>query len=146
MGSISGDSRRYSDVEKFRAGQDLFIIELNGVTSEATNLYDPTWSLLRAYQLLFKQWHILFRNRRNESQTREPTESCCRPRARNPGLPSRQVDSSVVNYKLIPWNAKKLRRGGLPHIADEDRSLNLRQIHQHQSIQHITEIRIDVEA
>ncbi len=51
---------RYSDVERFRAGEDLTIIELNGVTSESTNLYDPAWSLLRAYRMLFRQWSILF--------------------------------------------------------------------------------------
>jgi membrane protein DedA with SNARE-associated domain len=51
---------RYSNVDQFKAGEDLVIIELNGVTSESTNLYDPTWSLLRAYRLLFRQWSILF--------------------------------------------------------------------------------------
>jgi hypothetical protein len=60
---------RYSDVERFKAGEDLAIIELNGVTSESTNLYDPTWSLWRAYRTLFTQWSLLFQigaaNRRN---------------------------------------------------------------------------------
>jgi membrane protein DedA with SNARE-associated domain len=51
---------RYSDPERFKLGQDLTIIELNGVTSESTNLYDPSWSLLRAYRMLFRQWSILF--------------------------------------------------------------------------------------
>jgi hypothetical protein len=52
---------RYSDVEAFKAGRDLAIVELNGVTSESTNLYDPAWSLLHAYKTLFRQWSILFR-------------------------------------------------------------------------------------
>lgn len=52
---------RYADVEQFKAGKDLAIIELNGITSEATNLYDPSWSLIRAYRLLYAQWAILFR-------------------------------------------------------------------------------------
>jgi hypothetical protein len=52
---------RYSDPERFKLGQDMTIIELNGVTSESTNLYDPSWPLLRAYRQLFKQWSILFR-------------------------------------------------------------------------------------
>jgi hypothetical protein len=51
---------RYSDVDAFKAGRDFSIIELNGVTSESTNLYDPSWSLLRAYRTLFRQWSILF--------------------------------------------------------------------------------------
>jgi membrane protein DedA with SNARE-associated domain len=52
---------RYSDVERFRAGEDLCVIELNGVTSESTNIYDPSWSLLKAYRTLFRQWSLLFR-------------------------------------------------------------------------------------
>ena len=52
---------RYKDTEAFKAGRDLAIVELNGVTSESTNLYDPAWSLLRAYRTLFRQWSILFR-------------------------------------------------------------------------------------
>jgi hypothetical protein len=52
---------RYSNIEKFMRGEDFVIIELNGITSESTNLYDPTWSLLRAYRTLFRQWSILFR-------------------------------------------------------------------------------------
>ncbi|MBL8880655.1 MAG: hypothetical protein JNG88_16200, partial [Phycisphaerales bacterium] len=51
---------RYHDAELLRAGQGFAIIELNGVTSESTNIYDPAWSLLRAYRVLFGQWRILF--------------------------------------------------------------------------------------
>jgi len=52
---------RYTDIERFKAGDDFTVIELNGVTSESTNIYDPHWSLLRAYCTLFRQWTILFR-------------------------------------------------------------------------------------
>lgn len=59
---------RYGDAARFRAGADFTIVELNGVTSESTNVYDPTWSLASAYRVLFRQWAILFeignRNRR----------------------------------------------------------------------------------
>ncbi len=59
---------RYADVEAFRAGRDLAIVELNGATSESTDLYDPRRSLPRAYGILFRQWRLLFaiggRNRR----------------------------------------------------------------------------------
>jgi hypothetical protein len=51
---------RYSDVEAFKAGRDLAIVELNGATSESTNIYDPGLSLLRAYRTLFTQWSIVF--------------------------------------------------------------------------------------
>ena len=37
------------------------IIELNGVTSESTNIYDPRYTLIDAYRILFAQWRIAFR-------------------------------------------------------------------------------------
>jgi hypothetical protein len=52
---------RYSDPEDLRAGRGLAIVELNGVTSESTNVYDPSRSLLWAYRTLFRQWGLLFR-------------------------------------------------------------------------------------
>jgi hypothetical protein len=52
---------RYADREAFKAGRDLAIVELNGVTSESTNLYDPSWSLIQAYRTLFRQWALLYR-------------------------------------------------------------------------------------
>jgi membrane protein DedA with SNARE-associated domain len=52
---------RYTDVEKLRTGTGFAIVELNGATSESTNLYDPSWSLPRAYATLFRQWALLFR-------------------------------------------------------------------------------------
>jgi hypothetical protein len=51
---------RYGDVERFKAGEDLAIVELNGATAESTNIYDPDGSLLAAYRQLFRQWSIVF--------------------------------------------------------------------------------------
>lgn len=51
---------RYADPAALRAGEDFAIIELNGVTSESTNLYDPSWPLWRAYQMLYRQWGLMF--------------------------------------------------------------------------------------
>ncbi len=51
---------RYSDVDAFKAGNDLAIVELNGVTSESTDIYDPDGSLLRAYRTLLRQWSLIF--------------------------------------------------------------------------------------
>ena len=51
---------RYSDVEAFKAGHDLAIVELNGATAESTNIYDPDGRLFSAYRLLFRQWAIVF--------------------------------------------------------------------------------------
>ncbi len=50
---------RSNSVEDFKRG-DFKIIELNGVTSEATSIYDPKNSLFDAYRVLFKQWRIAF--------------------------------------------------------------------------------------
>jgi membrane protein DedA with SNARE-associated domain/pimeloyl-ACP methyl ester carboxylesterase len=51
---------RAPNVEDFRQGRNFRVIELNGVTSEATNIYDPKNSLLDAYKILFAQWRIAF--------------------------------------------------------------------------------------
>ena len=37
------------------------VIELNGVSSEATNIYDPRGTLRAAYATLFRQWELAFR-------------------------------------------------------------------------------------
>ena len=49
-----------SDVPRPVAGRDLAIVELNGVTSEPTNIYDPDGTLVDAYRQLFRQWSIMF--------------------------------------------------------------------------------------
>jgi membrane protein DedA with SNARE-associated domain len=51
---------RYSNVERFMAGEDLAIVELNGATAESTNIYDPETPLIDAYRTLFRQWSLVF--------------------------------------------------------------------------------------
>jgi hypothetical protein len=51
---------RARSIEDFKEGKNFKIIELNGVTSEATHIYDPRNSLLDAYRVLFKQWRVAF--------------------------------------------------------------------------------------
>jgi membrane protein DedA with SNARE-associated domain len=46
--------------EDFRRAESVKIIELNGVTSESTNIYDKRYSLFDAYGILFNQWRIAF--------------------------------------------------------------------------------------
>ncbi len=46
--------------DDLRAGRHLAIIEVNGVFSESTNLYDPDRSALWAYRVLFGQWKRLY--------------------------------------------------------------------------------------
>ena len=51
---------RTPSIEEFKQGQNFRIIELNGVTSEATHIYDPSNSLAAAYKVLFEQWRVAF--------------------------------------------------------------------------------------
>ncbi len=51
---------RYADADALRRGEGFRIVELNGVTSEATAIYDPDWSLWRRYRLLLRQWSLAF--------------------------------------------------------------------------------------
>lgn len=51
---------RTPSVDDFRAGRNFKIVELNGVTSEATHIYDPRNSLIDAYRVLFEQWRLAF--------------------------------------------------------------------------------------
>jgi pimeloyl-ACP methyl ester carboxylesterase/membrane protein DedA with SNARE-associated domain len=44
----------------FQQGKNFRVVELNGVTSEATNIYDPSNSLFAAYRVLFTQWRVAF--------------------------------------------------------------------------------------
>jgi membrane protein DedA with SNARE-associated domain len=51
---------RAADVNKLKQGRGFKIVELNGVTSEATHIYDPAIRLIPAYRELFTQWRIAF--------------------------------------------------------------------------------------
>ena len=50
---------RSASVDAFRAGE-FKIIELNGLTSEATNIYDPRHSVWFGWRTLCQQWRIAF--------------------------------------------------------------------------------------
>jgi hypothetical protein len=61
-------------MEDFKCGKNFKIVELNGVTSEATHIYDPKNSLFRAYKTLFEQWRIAFEiGARNRQRGVRPT-------------------------------------------------------------------------
>jgi pimeloyl-ACP methyl ester carboxylesterase/membrane protein DedA with SNARE-associated domain len=51
---------RVPSSEDLEAGRSLKVVELNGVTSEATHIYDAKLSLAEAYGVLFKQWRLAF--------------------------------------------------------------------------------------
>lgn len=51
---------RVPSVEDFQQGKHITVLELNGVTSEATHVYDPKNRLFRAWRDLMRQWRIAF--------------------------------------------------------------------------------------
>lgn len=51
---------RYKSESLLKAGKEFQIVELNGASSEATNIYDTDHSLLDAYKILHRQWEIVF--------------------------------------------------------------------------------------
>ena len=54
------DVRATGGIDQFRAGEGFKILELNGVTSEATHIYHPGTPLAQAYEVLIEQWRIAF--------------------------------------------------------------------------------------
>ena len=51
---------RAPSVEDFRKGSGLQVIELNGVSAEATHVYDPSVSVWEAYRVMFRHWRLAF--------------------------------------------------------------------------------------
>lgn len=46
--------------DAFLRGEDLKVVELNGVTSEATHIYDPRYSFGDALRVLARQWELAY--------------------------------------------------------------------------------------
>lgn len=54
-------------------GEDIKIIEVNGVTSESTNIYDEQYTLLQGLVILCQQWRLAFEiGAQNRAQGTEP--------------------------------------------------------------------------
>jgi hypothetical protein len=51
---------RTPSMDLFQRGECFYVIELNGVSAEATHIYDPSVSLIAAYRVLYQQWKIAF--------------------------------------------------------------------------------------
>jgi pimeloyl-ACP methyl ester carboxylesterase/membrane protein DedA with SNARE-associated domain len=51
---------RVPSAEQLVRGEGLKVIELNGVTSEATHIYDPRHGLIQGWGTLFRQWSLAF--------------------------------------------------------------------------------------
>ncbi len=52
---------RVPTITKFQQAENLSILEMNGVTSEAAHIYDPEASLLAAWKTLCIQWKYAFK-------------------------------------------------------------------------------------
>lgn len=51
---------RVSSLDDLYQGDNIKILELNGVNSEPAHIYDPNMSLLEAYRVLFRHWGIIY--------------------------------------------------------------------------------------
>ncbi len=49
------------NLEDLQISEGIRVLELNGITSEATSIYDPKNGLFTAYKVLFDQWAIASR-------------------------------------------------------------------------------------
>ncbi|MEM1261901.1 MAG: alpha/beta fold hydrolase [Pseudomonadota bacterium] len=49
-----------ASADALKRGEGLTILELNGVTSEATNIYDPSHSVWTAWRILRTQWELAY--------------------------------------------------------------------------------------
>ena len=74
------DVRAADGSDEFRAGRGFKILELNGVTSEATHIYHPGTPLAQAYGVLRVQWRIAFdigaENRKRGVVPTSPSRLC----------------------------------------------------------------------
>lgn len=51
---------RCESLQSLKKGEKFKILEINGVKSEPTHIYDPDFSLWEAYKVLFKQWNTIY--------------------------------------------------------------------------------------
>ena len=63
---------RYADETELKSGRGFQIIELNGLLSESTNIYDPATSFLDAQRILRHQWRLAYAIGAQNRQTLPP--------------------------------------------------------------------------
>ena len=64
---------RAPSFDHFRRGEQLSVLELNGVSSESTHIYDPKHRVWQAWGILFEQWRLAFEiGRRNRDRGYAP--------------------------------------------------------------------------
>jgi hypothetical protein len=100
------DVRVHRGLDAFRAGLGFKIIELNGVTSEATHIYHPGTPLMHAYGVLMRQWRIAFEIGAENQQRGVPATSV-----------SKLVEL-VTEYRRTARSHLPEGRGSVPPVPD----------------------------
>jgi hypothetical protein len=59
---------KVTSVEDLYAGQNISILELNGVSSEPAHIYDPSTSIWQAYRALFLHYSLVYKIARQNNQ------------------------------------------------------------------------------
>ncbi len=66
---------RVDTIDNFKRGQNIKVLEVNGVTAEAAHIYDPKNSLFYAYKVMFKQWDWAFKiGKKNKERGFKPVK------------------------------------------------------------------------
>jgi len=64
---------RTDSEESLKAGRNLTVLELNGLTAEATHMYDPAYRVTHAWAIQMRQWRTAFEiARMNAERGHEP--------------------------------------------------------------------------
>jgi hypothetical protein len=52
---------RVASWDSLRKGKDIRVLEFNGTSSDPAHIYQPGFSLLRAYKDIFYHWHVMYK-------------------------------------------------------------------------------------
>jgi membrane protein DedA with SNARE-associated domain len=113
---------RSESLEQLRRGR-FEVLELNGVSAEATHIYDPSVTLLAAYRVLFRQWRIAFEigamNRQlgHRPMTFREFVTLLMDRRANPSHTDRTKPRNLVTeHRSCAWHSAIKRRSMPPSI------------------------------
>ncbi|MEW5976000.1 MAG: VTT domain-containing protein [Acidobacteriota bacterium] len=98
---------RVPSLADFQQGRAFKIVELNGVTSEATHIYDPANSLLQAYRVLLTQWQMAFEIGHQNRQ------HGCRP------VPLRELIRLVLAFQQQAHTSSSSQPALLPRLSPD---------------------------
>ncbi len=64
-----------ASMAKLKAGKDFKILEFNGIASEPAHIYQPGYSIFKAYRDLWQHWKIIFQISQEQKQKGIPAMS-----------------------------------------------------------------------